>query len=646
MSALEARQSTLLDQQFTYEQMLNRTIQILRELEKSQTMLVARIAGLAEEIQEAQKTNFNAFTTITSLNSRLHITEERLIDTARDWKRGILNPKFLQTFNISIPCNGSCPAHLLKPRSCFFDPLRQHINFAFTQRTVKQHAQILKADPFALIRKLDAEETCFAHYRGPGSVIFDASIDCVTPLNGNTNAAENIILTPSVAYCSDSTPNNASESFWNHIECTNNKLLRPEEIIQIKTSNEMNFIYCFTLQVHVFNRTYPCPSHVFSLPHYASFRIGKMTYTADQLQLSNTLHVAPVHTSRINFHLIPVIPDFDKPLAAATDLTSSLNERLDKHREHGGLPATTYVMITAVAFSIALLFAVLRRRSAARQILVSRRSQTSISKTSHDSESTAEEQPTPSPRSGQRPPTPKSTLAKHTLFVSIFTVALSAQAASSPSCPATLSQTVTARICPQTTVNSTFASLCSAIQTENINTAYSLHCTADKSSPSPQQPETPAMPILLSIATVPLHSFRLLAILSEWKRGFVADSLLQETGISTECYHLYRPNGCALDSQTSQITFHLARQFAFTTPLMHLFPTVAPSVTPAAVTTVLLATLCLAIAVLLGRRRVKYRFRRLREAQDKRQSYSPSCCCCAQADCPPPPPVTHMCTTV
>lgn len=285
--------------------------EILTRLDRRDDLLKAALSNVTDKVYHLIAFHGPSITTVSKLGASLAIVKERFFSISQDWKRRILSPLFLDTLNVTLPCNDECPPRLMTPLSCVVDPLRKIIRLSFEQKTTKSKTQILRADPFRLIVNMSSESVCFGSYRGPHSVIYEERVDCVTPIRGDSDSNDNMILSPAVEYCSDGIPINESSHYWSKIECLPRDLVRDDDIIQIKSSDQYNYLYCQSLTITVFNRTFDCPNYVFSIPHFASFTIGKLTYKADNLKLSHSLRLAPVTSSRVNFHLLPTLPSFE-----------------------------------------------------------------------------------------------------------------------------------------------------------------------------------------------------------------------------------------------------------------------------------------------------------------------------------------------
>ena len=286
--------------------------QIMWKLESSQEELGKDVNSLSHKLNILMLNKVPILTNVAKLTAKLTVLKDRLLDIGREWSEGVFNPKIMEIFDLNLNCTDRCPLKLFKPQKCIFDRNKNKIVFSFQTRTVKSTATVLKADSFRLVqRKENSSMVCRKVFTGPKAVIYDKLLDCVTPLMTDTANNDDLILSPAVEYCSESSPLNNSFNLWKTEDCKEKEYLSEREFIQVKNSNEYNYVYCPTLKISVFNRTFDCPPHVFSLPYFTSFKIGKLSYNAEQLNMKSNLNVNPVSSSRVNFHLLPILPDLD-----------------------------------------------------------------------------------------------------------------------------------------------------------------------------------------------------------------------------------------------------------------------------------------------------------------------------------------------
>ena len=456
-----------------------------------------------------------------------------------------------------------------------------------------------EADPFRLIVNSTADTVCFASYRGPHSVIYDEKLDCVTPIRGDSESNENVILSPAVAYCSDAIPFNESSHYWSRTECMPKPTIRDDDIIQIKSSNSYNFIYCASLQIVVFNRTFDCPSFVFSIPHFASFSIGRLHYRADNLQLAHVLKLAPVTSSRVNFHLLPKLPmfqlhdDIRQEIADLKNFTS-LPEHHLIHHDHASLAIVVVLLLPMFIFFAFKMLHVLRRGSNtnARSSFSPRSERVELSKDVRGSLRTKKDN-TPSSelegnsnRSGQSRPSGQSSRfsSKQAALLCVLSLLLTPD--------------VNAANCPHAVTLSIDTSFCSTIAPKDNQTCADLHhslieipfmriCSSISTSISRHDrdrrsternhalaPLSQVSDIQTLSSLLPLVGMQVENILSHWNDNrvhrslfYFSDLLLPISCISSA----YSPLTCRYDRETELITMIIVRRPHFFSSMIDFF---------------------------------------------------------------------------
>jgi hypothetical protein len=362
--SIEEQQDALMKEMEKNMVMNDKVKEILFKLDKRSDVLSHALNNATERIVALMNFHVPSVTTVSNIGSSLAVIKERFFSIGLDWKRGIMNPLFLKTMNVTLPCADECPERLMTPLSCRVDTLRKTIKLSFEQRTTKSKTKILKADPFRLITNTSDTHICFGSYGGPSAVIYDEKLDCVTPIRGDADSQDNMILSPAIEYCTEAVPINESMNYWSRTECIPRQMIRDDDIIQIKSSDQYNYIYCHTLKISVFNRTMDCPDYTFAIPYFASFTIGKLTYRADSLQLTHSLKVAPVTTSRVNFHLLPTL-SFSSLHSDITKLQMGTTQETHHHYFYPLNKAHSWLIIGFSVFgilSIMIYFRVTKRR--------------------------------------------------------------------------------------------------------------------------------------------------------------------------------------------------------------------------------------------------------------------------------------------
>jgi hypothetical protein len=90
---------------------------------------------------------------------------------------------------------------------------------------------------------------------------------------------------PGSAKCQRNLPESIVKRYWKVDHCTEKDVIVDEEIIQVKTSEKYNYMYCYSLKINIYNRTLDCPEYVFAIPSNATFSINTITYESTLVNL-------------------------------------------------------------------------------------------------------------------------------------------------------------------------------------------------------------------------------------------------------------------------------------------------------------------------------------------------------------------------
>ena len=571
--SIQEQQDVLLEQLETHKIMNDHVKDILTQLDQRTDVLSKAFKDAQERFASLMNFHVPSVTTVSKIGTSLAVVKERFFAIGVDWRRKILNPLFLNTLNITLRCTDDCPYRLMTPISCQVDTLRRQIRLSFEQRTTKSRTQVLVADPFRLITNVSTSSICFGSYRGPHSVIYDEKLDCVTPIRGDSDSNDNMILSPAVSYCSDAVRINESSEYWSRIECTPTSLVREDDIIQLKSSDQYTYIYCATLKISVFNRTFDCPNFVFSIPHFASFSIGKLDYRADNLQLSHTLKLAPVTSSRVNFHLLPTLPAFenDQRLNAEINALKSGIDIPERHFiiRHAEDNMVIYFIVLLLTAAGLMFLKYMQRRS--KQL---RRSRSKFSPRSErvalsDIEGNVSDDDDAAPSSTSDKKTRRATgspklATKHSAL--LCALSLIACTTISDACPELLSMEMDVSICRH--INSSHQAACEITQAHVIENPLSSYCTGRRDQYQSHRnrytrslvetaSKTPLFTLSKDISTlmsvVPLVELQISDILHDMRERRIHPSLFRISGIilPPDCSsESYLPLTCRFDNST------------------------------------------------------------------------------------------------
>jgi hypothetical protein len=192
------------------------------------------------------------------------------------------------------------------------DTLRNTISIVFDVKSIKPDVFLMTADPFILYQRPENKTIiCPKKYVGPNSVIYDQTSECITPLPSNQQSYLNLILVPDTQECSSNLPLNISAKFWKSEPCEDKHVITVEDIFQIKQIGNLNYIYCESFYIYVYERFLACPNFVFNLPVTVSFRIGNLKFESNYSTIDSTFKFVPTISQRVNFFLMPELYRFD-----------------------------------------------------------------------------------------------------------------------------------------------------------------------------------------------------------------------------------------------------------------------------------------------------------------------------------------------
>ena len=320
IQSLRIKHQHIMDAIHKYADNERKTQEILDKLENVVGEIGTNVKVLADKLGIISDSQAHSLTTISKMISTLQVIKSNLIDVGRDWHHGIFNHKLLDILNLELPCSDKCPPKYFRPQACEIDTMRNMITITFETKTIRSTASILVADPFKLFqRETNSSRICTKKYVGPTEAVYDKSTDCVTLIAQGNSMIDDLILSPSPDSCNNRKPLANSDRLFKTEECKDESEYDKFEYIQIKDLKTNNYVYCPTRNITVFNTTFRCPPYVFSLPSFTSFSIDQLHYHADQLKLHSTLNIIPENSARVNFHILPILPDLDfEPLLSKT----------------------------------------------------------------------------------------------------------------------------------------------------------------------------------------------------------------------------------------------------------------------------------------------------------------------------------------
>ena len=300
----------------------------LKRLKGEISQMSDYVNKISQDVGQLQKTLPTALIIMSKLGAQFSLTRNLLFEVSRKWRENELDPQLFQVFNVTLPCEGSCPLKFAKPKSCEWDEENGIIIVKFDLRVTQPKAHVLAADPFMLAEVNKTSMTwCAQEYSGPNLVVYDETLDCLVPTKGsNLDFANDLILKPDETYCQKRQVI-ASDKYWERKRCEPLNGVLEDDTVQVKNAGAQNYVFCHPFKVKLYDKlaAVECPNYVFSLPSNKSFRIGRFTYNANQINLKNQLIFAEDLSQRINFQISPKVG-----LLNLTDDFRSLDNLVDK----------------------------------------------------------------------------------------------------------------------------------------------------------------------------------------------------------------------------------------------------------------------------------------------------------------------------
>jgi hypothetical protein len=320
----------------------------LKRLKTEIAQMSDYVNDLSGTVGQIQRTLPTALIVMSKLGAQFVLTRNLLYEISRKWENNEIDPQLFNVFNVTLPCEGQCPLKYAQPKSCSIDESKNLIVIHFDLRVTQPRAHVLAADPFILISVNESSNTmCSREYAGPNLVVYDESLDCIVPTKGsNLDFANDLILKPDETYCNKRQVK-ASDKYWVQKQCESLDKVLEDDVVQVKSAGDSNFIYCNTFNIKLYEKMPPvaCPDYVFSVPSNRSFRVGRLSYSAERIKINNDMRFAPDLSQRINFQILPQINKLD--------LVSD-NKAIDELIDSINTDSPTYVFSDAKAPIIAI----------------------------------------------------------------------------------------------------------------------------------------------------------------------------------------------------------------------------------------------------------------------------------------------------
>jgi hypothetical protein len=210
------------------------------------------LSGMVGQIQSTLPT---ALIVMSKLGAQFVLTRNLLYEISGKWENKKIDSQLFNVFNLTLPCERQCPLKYAQPKSCSVDESKNLIVYHFDLRVTQPRAHVLAADPFILIFVDESSNTmCSREYARPNLVVYDELLDCIVPTKGsNLDFANDLILKPDETYCNKRQVK-AMDKYWVQKQCDRLDRLLEDDVVQVKSAGDSNFIYCNTFKVKLYDK--------------------------------------------------------------------------------------------------------------------------------------------------------------------------------------------------------------------------------------------------------------------------------------------------------------------------------------------------------------------------------------------------------
>lgn len=284
---------------------------VTKALEKDIEKTSEAVHNLTITVNDIMYNLPNVFLLVSHLASEFVTIRTQMEKIGQNWKANIFDPSIFTIFNVTLPCQPNCPPQFIKPVKCKLDRGTQIIHIFADSKDVDPFTTILSADPFTLFRPIkNSDFVCPFVYKGPPTVIFNKVQDCVTAIRfDRPHEFHHLFLKPNAACRSLNV--DGSSAYWVMEPCSGVYTKTPEDIVQVKETEDRHYIYCPFFNITMFHSTYPCPDFVFSISRNISFTIAHLSFTASNMTRIGYLDMTSAMSHRVNFHLMPSLHELD-----------------------------------------------------------------------------------------------------------------------------------------------------------------------------------------------------------------------------------------------------------------------------------------------------------------------------------------------
>ncbi|CAG7733176.1 unnamed protein product, partial [Allacma fusca] len=238
---------------------------------------------------------------ISYLVSKLMIGRSVVQEASRKWKSGLVDPAFLEYFNVTLPCGNSCPISLAKAQRCSTSENGEKLLLEFAVPVISEELILVEADSFQL-RKVVGNQTCTIRYKGAQNALISDKEHCTYSINVKTPVKQNLILAPTSG-CIKQANEQLNHFSVSHCETTSQELT--ESFIQVKPLGNQYYVYCPGSNITLEGVPGSCPEDVFIIPMKSNFKINNIIFNGSRITIFHQETLDHALSMKVNLQIQP-----------------------------------------------------------------------------------------------------------------------------------------------------------------------------------------------------------------------------------------------------------------------------------------------------------------------------------------------------
>ncbi|CAL8141475.1 unnamed protein product [Orchesella dallaii] len=199
------------------------------------------------------------------------------------------NPKWLERFNIRIPCLPNCSAKFVQTTKCTINPASSNVKLNFRVPKINTDYEVLEVVPFVLLVR-QGYQTCRGIYDGPQNLVYSKSRKCIV-YAGIMKIDRYFRLQPNLPCNKDFIDYKNKLFSFDVNNCTTTVSNDFKEFADVRAFNNVQFVYCPYSSIRVFNTVSICSTEYMSYPAETAITINGIDFfeNTEVIHLNQTL---------------------------------------------------------------------------------------------------------------------------------------------------------------------------------------------------------------------------------------------------------------------------------------------------------------------------------------------------------------------